>query len=72
MDQSLVFDLELIHKIRLSPVHGIPPIPPRPNFTTVSASSDYRAAASRSNRTGQPLHSIFISRLRHHLFYCVQ
>ena len=58
MDQSLVFDLELIHKYD----HAGPrytSYPTAPQFHDGFGESDYRAAASRSNQTGQPLSLYF-------------
>ncbi|MCB1904042.1 MAG: oxygen-independent coproporphyrinogen III oxidase [Gammaproteobacteria bacterium] len=58
MDQSLVFDLELIHKYD----HAGPrytSYPTAPQFHDGFGEQAYRAAASASNRTGRPLSLYF-------------
>lgn len=58
MDQSLVFDLELIHKYD----HAGPrytSYPTAPQFHDGFGEKEYRAAADASNRTGRPLSLYF-------------
>jgi len=58
MDQSLVFDLELIHKYdRAGPRYTS--YPTAPQFHDGFGERDYRAGANRSNQTGQPLSLYF-------------